>query len=136
VLPTTPQHLVLYCIADDIDLLEEDKDELQENLKRLNEAREASGLKINIQKTMTIVFGQENIIEALMINSRVDGRHQRMVLDRRANTQRHRTGLFGVETSCHGDIGHQRAQAHGMKKKKNEIVSCHYNRTPVLNTCL
>jgi len=27
--------------ANDIDLLEEDRDELQENLKRLNEAREA-----------------------------------------------------------------------------------------------
>jgi len=55
--------------ADDIDLLEEDWDELQENLKQLNEAGEASGLKINIQKTITMVFGQENIIEELMINS-------------------------------------------------------------------
>jgi len=55
--------------ADDIDLLEEDTDELQENLKQLNEAGEASGLKINIQKTMTMVFGQGNIIEELMINS-------------------------------------------------------------------
>jgi len=55
--------------AVDIDLLEEDGDKLQENLKRLNEAGEASGLKINIQKTMTVVFGQENIIEELMINS-------------------------------------------------------------------
>jgi len=50
--------------ADDIDLLEEDWDELQENLRR-----EASGLKINIQKTMTMVLGQENIIEKLMMNS-------------------------------------------------------------------
>jgi len=36
--------------ADDIDLLEEKRDELQENLKLLNEAGEASGLKINIEK--------------------------------------------------------------------------------------
>jgi len=28
----------------------------------------------------------------------------------------HRAGPFGVETSCHGGIGHQREQAHGMKK--------------------
>jgi len=55
--------------ADDIDLLEEDRYELQENLERLNEAEEASGLKINIRNTMTMVFGQENIIEELMINS-------------------------------------------------------------------
>jgi len=47
---------------------------------------------------------------------RVDGRHQRMASDRRANTQHHRAGPFGVETSCHGGIGHQRAHAHGMKK--------------------
>jgi len=55
--------------ADEIDLLEEDRDALQENLKRLNEAGEASGLKINIQKTMTTIIGQENIVEELMINS-------------------------------------------------------------------
>jgi len=34
--------------ADDIDLLEKDGDERQENLKRLKEAAEASGLRINI----------------------------------------------------------------------------------------
>jgi len=36
--------------ADNIDLLEEGRGELQENLKRLNESGEASGLKINIKK--------------------------------------------------------------------------------------
>jgi len=55
--------------ADDIGLLEEDKDELQENLKQISIKQEASGLEINIQKTMTMVFGQENIIEEMMINS-------------------------------------------------------------------
>jgi len=38
--------------ADDSDLLEENRDELKENLKWLNEAGEASRLKIHIQKTM------------------------------------------------------------------------------------
>jgi len=52
--------------AGDIDLLEEDRDELQENLKRFNEAEKASELKINIQKTMTMVFGQETILEELI----------------------------------------------------------------------
>jgi len=32
-------------------------------------SKEASGLKINIQKTMTMVFRRENVIEELMINS-------------------------------------------------------------------
>ena len=45
----------------------EDWDELHTNLKRIDEAGEATGLKINIPKTMNMVFGQENIIEELMI---------------------------------------------------------------------
>ena len=49
--------------------MEEDKDKLQENLKRINETGGAAGLKVNIQKVMTMVFGQENITEELMIGS-------------------------------------------------------------------
>jgi hypothetical protein len=56
--------------ADDIDLLEEDRDELQGNLERINEAGEAAGLQINIEKTMTMVFGQECIEEELEIGDR------------------------------------------------------------------
>ena len=56
--------------ADDIDLLEEDRDELQGNLERINEAGEAAGLQINIEKTMTMVFGQESIEEKLEIGGR------------------------------------------------------------------
>ena len=56
--------------ADDIDLLEEDRDELQGNLERINEAGEAAGLQINIEKTMTMVFGQESIAEELEIGGR------------------------------------------------------------------
>jgi len=42
----------------------------------------------------------------------------------RANTQHHSAGPFGVETSCHGGIGHQQAEAQGMKKK-NFIILTH-----------
>jgi len=56
--------------ADDIDLLEEDRDELQGNLERINEAGEAAGLQINTEKTMTMVFGQESIEEELEIGGR------------------------------------------------------------------
>ena len=41
---------------DDIDLLKENNDGLQVSLKRINEAGEVAGLKINIQETMTLVF--------------------------------------------------------------------------------
>ncbi len=56
--------------ADDIDLLEEDRVELKGNLDRINEAGEAAGLQINIEKTMTMVFGQEDIEEELEIRGR------------------------------------------------------------------
>ena len=45
----------------------------------------------------------------------MDERHQRMVLGRRTYTQHRGVGPIGMETSCRG-TGHQRAQAHGMKK--------------------
>jgi hypothetical protein len=59
--------------ADDIDLLDEDRDDLQGNLERINEvneAGEAAGLQINIEKTMTMMFGQEDIEEELKISGR------------------------------------------------------------------
>jgi Reverse transcriptase (RNA-dependent DNA polymerase) len=54
--------------ADDIDLQEEDRDELQGNLEKVNEPGEAAGLQINIEKTMTMVFGQEEMTEELEKN--------------------------------------------------------------------
>jgi hypothetical protein len=56
--------------ADDIDLLEENRDELQGNLEKINEAGKAAGLEINIDKTMTMMFGQEDIVKALEIDGR------------------------------------------------------------------
>jgi hypothetical protein len=47
--------------ADDIDLLEESRRKLQENLTRINKAGEAAGLKINIGKTKTMVTGRADI---------------------------------------------------------------------------
>ena len=47
--------------ADDIDLLETDRDTLQENLELLKEDSEKAGLKINIGKTKTMVFGKESL---------------------------------------------------------------------------
>jgi len=52
-----------------------ERDRLQEHLKQINKAGEATGLKINIliQKTKTMVFGQEAIKEELLIgNTRIE----------------------------------------------------------------
>ncbi len=56
--------------ADAIVLLKEDRVELQGNLDRINEAGEAAGLQINIEKTMTMVFWQEDIEDEMEIRGR------------------------------------------------------------------
>jgi len=43
--------------ADDIDLLKECRDKLQDNLRIVDEASKAAGLKVNINKTKTMVSG-------------------------------------------------------------------------------
>ena len=45
--------------ADDIDLIEEDEERLSGSVNKLNEDAERVGLKINIEKTKTMVFGKE-----------------------------------------------------------------------------
>ena len=49
--------------ADDIDMMEERRDVLQANINILHTAGEAAGLRINIGKTKTLVFGSETIEE-------------------------------------------------------------------------
>jgi Reverse transcriptase (RNA-dependent DNA polymerase) len=47
--------------ADDIDLIEGSRDELQKNFQILSTAGKAAGLLINGKKTKTLVFGQQLI---------------------------------------------------------------------------
>src|SRR5207244_10214207 len=47
--------------ADDIDLLEESCVALQNSVKLLSEAGIDAGLRINIEKTKTMIFGKEDI---------------------------------------------------------------------------
>jgi hypothetical protein len=51
--------------ADDIDLIEESRDELQKNLRMLSTSGKAAGLSINGKKTKTMVFGQQQIGQEL-----------------------------------------------------------------------
>jgi len=55
--------------ADDIDLLEECRDKLQDNLTKVDEASKAAGLKINISKTKSMVSGREDIGQHLVVDS-------------------------------------------------------------------
>ena len=48
-------------IADEIDLLEEELDEVQNNTDKLVKGADPLGLEVNISKTKTMVFGQETM---------------------------------------------------------------------------
>jgi len=54
--------------ADDIDLLETNRDTLQENLELLKRDAEKAGLKINIGNTKTMVFGKESLANKVEID--------------------------------------------------------------------
>ena len=56
--------------ADDIDLIEERRPTLQANINNLHTAGVAAGLKINIGKTKTLVFGSEMIEERMKVGDK------------------------------------------------------------------
>ena len=58
--------------SDDIDLLETNRDTLQENLELLKGDAEKAGLKINIRKTKTMVFGKESLANKVEIDGDAD----------------------------------------------------------------
>src|SRR5437870_6531049 len=59
--------------ADDIDLLEESCVALQNSVKLLSEAGIDAGLRINIEKTKTMIFGKEDIEQQIeVLNSRIE----------------------------------------------------------------
>jgi len=53
--------------ADAIDLIEKRRDMLQASINTLNATGEAAGLKINISKTKTLVFGSETTEEKIKV---------------------------------------------------------------------
>jgi hypothetical protein len=57
--------------ADDIDLIEESFEMLQKSVDTLNNAGNKAGLKINIGKTKTMVFGREDSEKRLKIGDQV-----------------------------------------------------------------
>ena len=53
--------------ADDIDMIEEDRNKLQENMNEVRKAEEAADLTINVGKTKPMVTGKENIKEQIKL---------------------------------------------------------------------
>ena len=45
--------------ADDIDMIEEDRDILEANVKTIDSEGRKAGLEINVEKTKSMVFGNE-----------------------------------------------------------------------------
>ena len=54
--------------VDDIDLLEDNREFLQQNTNMLGVAANSAGLKINIGKAKTMVFGQKDIENPITID--------------------------------------------------------------------
>jgi len=57
--------------ADDIDLLENDCEKLQRNVNELNTAAQRAGLKINVDKTKTMVFDTKQIEREIKVREEV-----------------------------------------------------------------
>ena len=55
--------------TDDIDMMEERRDVLQAKINILHMAGEAAGLRINIGKTKTLVFGIETLEEQMKVGN-------------------------------------------------------------------
>jgi len=93
-----------------------ERDRVQDNLKQINEAEEAAGLKINIQNTMTMVFGQEAIAEELLIgNTRIENVTEFVYLE----------SLLTWDNDCNKEIKRRITRATGTMagSRQNGIVS-------------
>ena len=51
--------------ADDIDMIEEDRNKLQETINEVRKAGEAAGIKTNVGEQKTMVTAKENIEEQI-----------------------------------------------------------------------
>jgi len=56
--------------ADDIDMMEESSEVLIETVLRLEKAEKDSGLRFNVEKTKTMVFGSEDIKKDIVIEDK------------------------------------------------------------------
>lgn len=98
--------------ADDIDLIEESKDKLQEMMKTMSDNGKQAGLRINIDKTKTMVFGKADIGGNLVIdNNEVENVGEFMYLG----------SLLTWDNDCGKDIRTRISKAKGVMAGFNTI---------------
>ena len=117
--------------ADDVDLLEEDFDTLQKNVEALERAGEKANLKINIGKTKTMAFGEEELENNIKIREEnVENVTEFVYLG----------SLFTSDNNCTKEIRRRINKAKGVLAGFNRIwrskTISHGTKKRLLETCV
>ncbi len=117
--------------ADDIDLIEEERDELQESVKILNEEGRRAGLRINLRKTKTMVFGSKEMKNTITIDGQLIENVESFV---------YLGSLITWDNNCSKDIRARIAKGKGVMANFNTIwknTEISYNtKLTILKTCV
>jgi hypothetical protein len=117
--------------ADDIDLLENSCERLQENVCALNTSAQRAGLKINVDKTKTMVFGKKTIDREIKVQDEVIENVTEFV---------YLGSLLTWNNDCTKDIKARIAKAKGVMAGLNSIWNSkqisYKTKLNVLKTCV
>src|SRR6218665_3044598 len=117
--------------AYDNDLIEESCETLQDSVRLLNDARNRAGLKINIGKTKTMVFGREEMANEIKIEDQKDENVKEFVC---------LGSLLTRDNDCTKEIKRKIAKVKGVMAgfnnlwKSKQII--HKNKLNILKTCV
>jgi len=117
--------------ADDIDLIDEEQERLQKNTQILQKEGNKAGLKINMKKTKTLVFGRKEIDKKLeILNQEVENVEEFVYLG----------SLITWDNDCSKDIRTRIAKGKGMLENlktiwKDRNIS-YATKLSILKTCV
>lgn len=117
--------------ADDIDLIEESCERLRKSVDALEAAGRNAGLRINVGKTKTMVFGQEDIESEITLgNNKIDNVKEFIYLG----------SLLTWDNDCTKDIRARTAKAKGVMAGFNNIWKSkqisYKTKISILRTCV
>ena len=105
--------------ADDIDMIEEDRDMIEEdrdildaNAKTIYSEGRKAGLEINVEKTMSVVFGNEDLSDPIKVQDKVFENVKDFV---------YLGSILTFDNDCSKDIGTRIAKAKGVFAGFNNI---------------
>src|SRR6218665_389013 len=117
--------------ADDIDLIEDSCETLQDSVRLLNDAGNRAGLKINIGKTKTTVFGRDEMANEIKVgDQKVENVKEFVYLG----------SLLTWDNDCTKEIKRRIAKAKGVMAGFNNIWKSkqisHKTKLNILKTCV